>query len=182
MPQPLPRENAKHHYLQETKKMDVLSHFVGVWSEKWCDVDVSNSTKITYDGHALNVVYTKNKFTAQFVDFDFAAQQLRFNLSGGDSGWSFIYTLKYHFEGRLSLNVNRFHDSMSFNGFFKRSEQQSEQLSVPQLDIAAPHQLSPRGPVVSPPVSPFDLDDEEDDEMPDEASLFNLQSRRQSVF
>ncbi|EFA76337.1 cyclin-like F-box containing protein [Heterostelium album PN500] len=128
-PQPLPRVNAKQIYIKESKKVDSISKFVGLWSEQWCDVDVNSSTRISYDGYKISVFYTKNKFSAEFVDFD--GSVLRFKLSGGDSGWSFIYSLKIADHGKLTLNVFRIHDDMSFNGIFKlRSESPEEYPSI----------------------------------------------------
>eukprot|EP01133_Synstelium_polycarpum_P019510 gene19510-23372_t len=122
MPSPLPRINAKSAYIKEYQKMNMVSKFVGLWSEKWCDVDVTNSTKITYDGQNINVHYTKNKFSAIFQDFD--GETLRFKLTGGDSGWSFFYCLTTigMTDGRLALKVNRLHDNMEFAGFFKQRD------------------------------------------------------------
>eukprot|EP01132_Coremiostelium_polycephalum_P003795 gene3795-4723_t len=142
-PRDLPRQNAKFTYFIEDKLYDQVSQFVGIWSEKWCDVDVINSTRISFDGFNLVVEYTKNKFVAQFKEFD--GTNLKFMLTGGDSGWSFLYTLfpiPFHSSmllqqngeqsdignknttdpvkspSALGLNVLRIHDQQQFKGYF----------------------------------------------------------------
>ncbi|KYQ89674.1 cyclin-like F-box containing protein [Tieghemostelium lacteum] len=82
---------AKRFFIQESDFINRLSPFIGLWSEKWCDVDVQNSTKISYNGKDICVEYTKNKFAASFNSF--LENNLVFTLNGGDSGWSFVYTL-----------------------------------------------------------------------------------------
>lgn len=99
--------------------MGEFSNFVGLWSEKWCDVHVVQSTMIETDGTNFFVTYKKNKFQARFHSFD--GDSLAFHLEGGDSGWSFLYTLKVLSENLLQLTVFRVHDKKSFTGFYTRT-------------------------------------------------------------
>lgn len=108
----------KDMFKAERQKLATFSKFVGLWSEKWCDVHVLQSTQIETDGTNFYVTYKKNKFTARFHSFD--GESLSFHLEGGDSGWSFVYTLKYLSENLLQLTVFRAHDKKSFTGFYSR--------------------------------------------------------------
>ncbi|EGC33603.1 hypothetical protein DICPUDRAFT_92380 [Dictyostelium purpureum] len=102
-PRILESQNAKRVYINESRLTKSASKFIGVWSEKWCDVDVLNSTKISFNGEQFMVEYTKNKFEAEFQSFD--GNTLKFKLTGGDSGWSFLYTLSC-FEKQNQQNQN----------------------------------------------------------------------------
>lgn len=102
----------------ERQRLTNFTKFVGLWSEKWCDVHVVQSTIVETDGTNFLVTYKKNKFSAKFLEFD--GDSLSFHLEGGDSGWSFIYTLKYISESLLQLTVFRVHDKKSFTGFYTR--------------------------------------------------------------
>jgi len=108
----------KDMFRTERQRLTTFSNFVGVWSEKWCDVHVVQSTQIETDGTNFFVTYKKNKFQARFNSFD--GDSLSFHLEGGDSGWSFVYTIKYLSENLLQLTVYRAHDKKSFAGFYTR--------------------------------------------------------------
>ncbi|KAF2069709.1 hypothetical protein CYY_008976 [Polysphondylium violaceum] len=111
---------SKKLYTYEYCKIEKAKKFVGLWSEKWCDVDVPCGTKIIYDGHTFSIQYTKNKFSSQFFKYDDATDTLEFFLTGGDSGWSFLYSLKpiQDHLGVLHLTVQRIHDNTIFQGIF----------------------------------------------------------------
>jgi len=111
-------ETWKDMFKTERQRLTTFSKFVGLWSEKWCDVHVLQSTQIETDGTNFFVTYKKNKFTARFQSFD--GESLSFNLEGGDSGWSFVYTIKTLSENLLQLTVYRAHDKKSFTGFYTR--------------------------------------------------------------
>lgn len=106
----------------ELVRIAIVSRFVGLWSEKWCDVNVQHSTLIESDGRNWFVSYKKNKFVATFREFDAASDSLTFHLEGGDSGWSFIYKIKPTSDNKCQLSVFRLHDQKSFNGEFIRNE------------------------------------------------------------
>jgi len=108
----------KNMFRSERQRLEEFSKFVGLWSEKWCDVHVVQSTLIETDGTNFFVTYKKNKFQARFNTFD--GDSLSFHLEGGDSGWSFVYTLKYLSESLLQLSVYRAHDKKTFTGFYTR--------------------------------------------------------------
>jgi len=108
----------KDLFRTERQRLTNFSNFVGLWSEKWCDVHVVQSTQIETDGTNFFVTYKKNKFQARFHSFD--GDSLSFHLEGGDSGWSFVYTVKYLSENLLQLTVYRAHDKKSFAGFYTR--------------------------------------------------------------
>jgi len=108
----------KDMFRTERQRLTNVSKFVGLWSEKWCDVHVVQSTMVETDGTTFFVTYKKNKFQARFHSFD--GESLAFHLEGGDSGWSFLYTLKYLSESLLQLTVFRVHDKKSFTGFYTR--------------------------------------------------------------
>jgi hypothetical protein len=109
----------KDTYRKERERVNIMSKFVGLWSEKWCDVNVSQSTFIETDGNTFSVTYKKNKFVARFLNFD--GDTLTFHLEGGDSGWAFVYTLHPLSDSLLNLNVFRIHDKKTFTGVFTRS-------------------------------------------------------------
>jgi len=109
----------KDLFKTERQRFDLFSKFVGLWSEKWCDVHVLQSTQIETDGTNFFVTYKKNKFTAKFQTFD--GESISFQLEGGDSGWSFVYSLKYLSENLLQLTVFRSHDKKSFSGYYTRN-------------------------------------------------------------
>lgn len=109
----------KDVFKTESQRYTNYSHFVGLWSEKWCDVHVVQSTLIETDGTNFFVTYKKNKFQARFQSFD--GDSLSFHLEGGDSGWSFVYTLKCLSDNLMQLTVYRAHDKKSFTGFYTRS-------------------------------------------------------------
>lgn len=108
----------KDMFRTERQRLTCFSNFIGLWSEKWCDVHVVQSTQIETDGTNFFVTYKKNKFQARFHSFD--GDSLSFQLEGGDSGWSFVYTIKYLSENLLQLTVYRAHDKKSFAGFYTR--------------------------------------------------------------
>jgi len=108
----------KNMFKTERQRLEEFTKFVGLWSEKWCDVHVVQSTLIETDGTNFFVTYKKNKFQARFNTFD--GDSLSFHLEGGDSGWSFVYTLKYLSESLLQLTVHRAHDKKTFTGFYTR--------------------------------------------------------------
>jgi len=110
----------KDTFRDERKRLTHMEKLVGVWSEKWCDVHVNQSTQIETDGQNFIVTYKRNKFNARFLNFDETTQTLSFHLEGGDSGWAFVYTLKPLQENMLHLTVFRVHDKKSFTGFFSR--------------------------------------------------------------
>jgi len=117
--QPIEVDGAwKDMFRTERARFTNLSKFVGMWSEKWCDVHVMQSTQIETDGTNFFVTYKKNKFSAHFHSFD--GETLSFQLEGGDSGWSFVYSLKPLSENLLQLTVFRSHDKKSFTGFYTR--------------------------------------------------------------
>jgi len=109
----------KDTFKTERQRLTDISKFVGLWSEKWCDVHVVQSTQIETDGTNFLVTYKKNKFSAKFLNFD--GDSLSFHLEGGDSGWAFVYTLKTISESLLQLTVFRAHDKKSFSGFYSRT-------------------------------------------------------------
>lgn len=109
----------KDTFRTERQRLTDISRFVGMWSEKWCDVHVVHSTHIETDGTNFLVAYKKNKFSAKFLNFD--GENLSFHLEGGDSGWAFVYTLKPISESLLQLTVYRAHDKKSFTGFYTRT-------------------------------------------------------------
>jgi len=109
----------KDLFKSKRTSFEQFSKFVGLWSEKWCDVHVVQSTLIETDGTTCFVTYNKNKFQARFQSFD--GESLSFHLEGGDSGWAFIYTLKYLSENLLQLTVFRQHDNTTFTGFYTRN-------------------------------------------------------------
>jgi len=109
----------KDTFKTERQRLADMSKFVGMWSEKWCDVHVVQSTHIETDGTNFLVSYKKNKFSARFLSFD--GESLSFHLEGGDSGWAFVYTLKPLSENLLQLTVFRVHDKKSFTGFYTRT-------------------------------------------------------------
>lgn len=108
----------KDMFKTERNRLTNFSKFIGLWSEKWCDVHVQQSTQIETDGTHFFVTYKKNKFSARFNSFD--GESLSFHLEGGDSGWSFVYSLKPLSENLLQLTVFRSHDKKSFTGFYTR--------------------------------------------------------------
>jgi hypothetical protein len=108
----------KDMFRTERQRLNAMSKFVGLWSEKWCDVHVVQSTQIETDGTTFFVTYKKNKFQARFHGFE--GESLSFHLEGGDSGWSFVYSLKYLSESLLQLSVYRAHDKKTFTGFYTR--------------------------------------------------------------
>jgi hypothetical protein len=110
----------KDVFKTERQQLATFSKFIGLWSEKWCDVHVLQSTQIETDGTNFFVTYKKNKFSARFNSFD--GESLSFHLEGGDSGWSFVYTLKYLSDNLLQLTVYRAHDKKSFTGFYTRDK------------------------------------------------------------
>jgi len=109
----------KDTYRAERQRLADFTKFVGLWSEKWCDVHVVQSTQVETDGTNFYVTYKKNKFTARFLSYD--GESLAFHLEGGDSGWAFVYTLKPLSENLLQLTVFRMHDKKSFTGFYTRT-------------------------------------------------------------
>jgi hypothetical protein len=109
----------KELFKSERTRLEQISKFVGLWSEKWCDVHVVQSTQIETDGTSCFVTYKKNKFQARFQSFD--GNTLSFHLEGGDSGWAFIYTLTYLSDSLLQLSVFRVHDKKTFTGFYTRN-------------------------------------------------------------
>jgi len=115
---------SKQLYIYESCKIEKAKKFVGLWSEKWCDVDVPCGTKIYYDGHTFHIQYTKNKFSSQFFKYDESEETLEFFLTGGDSGWSFLYSLKpiQDHLGVLHLTVKRIHDNTLFQGIFVQGD------------------------------------------------------------
>jgi len=124
----------KRVYHVELQRIALCAKFVGQWSEKWCDVNVQHSTLIESDGRGWCVTYKKNKFVAQFRDYDPVADVLTFNLEGGDSGWSFVYKIKPITEHHCQLTVFRVHDQKSFAGDFFRSTPNNQ--TGPQMDNA----------------------------------------------
>jgi len=108
----------KDTFRTERGRLTSISKFIGLWSEKWCDVHVVQSTQVETDGTNFFVTYKKNKFTARFQSFD--GESLSFHLEGGDSGWAFVYTLKPLSDSLLQLTVFRVHDKKSFTGFYTR--------------------------------------------------------------
>jgi len=110
----------KRVYSVELQRIALASKFVGLWSEKWCDVNVQQSTLIESDGRNWSVTYKKNKFVATFREFEASTDTLTFHLEGGDSGWSFIYKIKPLSGDQCHLNVHRLHDQKSFSGEFNR--------------------------------------------------------------
>jgi len=109
----------KDTFRAERQRLTAFSKFVGLWSEKWCDVHVVQSTLIETDGTSFTVTYKKNKFSAKFLSFD--GENLAFHLEGGDSGWAFVYTLSQVSENLLQLSVFRVHDKKTFTGFYTRT-------------------------------------------------------------
>jgi len=103
---------------QERERVYTTAKYIGLWNEKWCDVHVLQSTQIESDGSNFAVTYKKNKFSAQFQEFD--GETLSFHLEGGDSGWSFIYKLKPLPDNLLHLTVYRVHDQKTFTGIFTK--------------------------------------------------------------
>jgi len=110
----------KRVYHVELQRIALASKFVGLWSEKWCDVNVQQSTLIESDGRTWSVTYKKNKFTASFREYDASIDTLTFHLEGGDSGWCFMYKIKPVSEHQCQLSVFRLHDQKSFAGDFFR--------------------------------------------------------------
>jgi len=110
----------KSVYHAELQQFALASKFGGLWSEKWCDVNVQQSTLIESDGRNWTVTYKKNKFAAVFREYDSNNDTLTFHLEGGDSGWSFIYKIKPVSENQCQLSVFRLHDQKSFSGEFNR--------------------------------------------------------------
>jgi hypothetical protein len=110
----------KRMYRIETQRIALCSRFVGLWSEKWCDVNVQQSTLIESDGRGWCVTYKKNKFSASFRDYDPITDTLTFHLEGGDSGWSFVYKIRPQSEHHCQLTVHRMHDQKAFTGDFFR--------------------------------------------------------------
>jgi len=109
----------KDAFKTERQRLTDISKFVGLWSEKWCDVHVVHSTQIETDGTNFFVTYKKNKFSAKFLNFD--GESLAFHLEGGDSGWAFVYTIKTISDNLMQLTVFRVHDKKSFAGFYTRT-------------------------------------------------------------
>jgi len=108
----------KDAFKTERQRLADFSKFLGMWSEKWCDVHFVHSTQIETDGTHFLVTYKKNKFSAKFLNFD--GESMSFHLEGGDSGWAFVYTLKPLSADLLQLTVFRMHDKKSFTGFYTR--------------------------------------------------------------
>jgi len=119
VPKLISEEDWKCAFQREREKVCITAKFVGLWSEKWCDVNVQQSTLIESDGQNFTVTYKKNKFSARFHGFD--GETLTFQLEGGDSGWSFIYKLKPLSESLLHLNVFRVHDQKTFTGVLTKA-------------------------------------------------------------
>lgn len=119
----------KDAFKSERQRLSEFSKFIGLWSEKWCDVHVVHSTQIETDGTSLFVTYKKNKFSARFLKEETPGpsaspcdgESLSFHLEGGDSGWSFVYTLKPLSDSLLQLTVFRMHDKKTFTGFYTRT-------------------------------------------------------------
>jgi len=118
VPKIQPTEDWKCAFQKERERVNTTAKFIGLWNEKWCDVNVLQSTLIESDGTNFFVTYKKNKFTAQFQSFD--GETLTFHLEGGDSGWSFVYKVKPLSDSLLHLNVYRVHDQKTFSGMFTR--------------------------------------------------------------
>ncbi|KAM9968767.1 hypothetical protein ACTFIW_000644 [Dictyostelium discoideum] len=104
-PKLLNTQQCKQVYIQELQTIKSVSQFIGTWHEQWCDVQVLNSTKVSFNGLNFIVEYTKNKFEAEFISFN--GQSLKFKLTGGDSGWSFIYTLTLNNNNNNNQNNNQ---------------------------------------------------------------------------
>jgi len=111
----------KAMYRTERYRLTNVEKFVGMWSEKWCDVHVVQSTQITTDGTNFFVTYQRNKFNARFLEFNTTSESVSFHLEGGDSGWAFVYTLKPISPDLLHLTVFRIHDKKTFTGFYMRT-------------------------------------------------------------
>jgi len=111
-------DNWMDSFHQERDRMAFTSKFVGSWSEKWCDVNVLQSTTIDSDGTNFLVSYQKNKFSATFRGIENGC--FSFHLEGGDSGWSFVYHLRPLSDSMLHLTVSRVHDGKIFVGVFSR--------------------------------------------------------------
>jgi len=124
---------------EERERLEFHSKFVGSWSEKWCDVNVINSTTIETDGTNFIVTYKKNKFSATLRGIE--ADCLSFNLEGGDSGWSFLYQVRPLSESMLHLSVTRIHDQKVFCGTFTRHSTTAPATPEPQTADADPMQL-----------------------------------------
>jgi len=112
-------DNWRESFHQERDRMMFTSKFLGSWSEKWCDVNVIQSTTIDSDGTNFIVSYQKNKFSATFRGIE--GDCFSFHLEGGDSGWSFVYQLRPLSDSVLHLTVNRVHDQKNFSGVFTRN-------------------------------------------------------------
>jgi len=119
VPKLISEEDWKCAFQREREKVCTAAKFVGLWSEKWCDVNVQQSTLIESDGQNFTVTYKKNKFSARFQGFD--GETITFQLEGGDSGWSFIYKLKPLSDSLLHLNVFRVHDQKTFTGVLTKA-------------------------------------------------------------
>jgi hypothetical protein len=108
----------KDTFKKERERVNLASKHVGLWSEKWCDVNVLQSTLIETDGTTFIVTYKKNKFSAKFLNLE--NDTLSFHLEGGDSGWAFIYKLRPLSDSTLQLSVYRVHDQKTFTGVFTK--------------------------------------------------------------
>eukprot|EP00026_Physarum_polycephalum_P010308 Phypoly_transcript_10466.p1 GENE.Phypoly_transcript_10466~~Phypoly_transcript_10466.p1 ORF type:complete len:162 (+),score=21.69 Phypoly_transcript_10466:146-631(+) len=75
----------KDMFRTERQRLTNFSNFVGLWSEKWCDVHVVQSTLIETDGTNFFVTYKKNKFQARFQSFD--GDSLSFHLEVCVRAW-----------------------------------------------------------------------------------------------
>jgi len=117
-PEVVPDNQWKDAFKSEKKRVTDAAKFVGIWSEKWCDVNVPQSTVIETDGLIWIVTYKKNKFSSRFIHYD--GDSMSFHLEGGDSGWSFVYTVKFLSDSLLQLSVFRTHDKKVFTGVFTR--------------------------------------------------------------
>lgn len=98
-----------------TSSAGALAPFLGRWSERWSNVEDTDSLVIAATpGGAPDVRATSSSWRVWDEKFD--GRRLSFRLRGGPSDWEFIYTAEYDSPGRLRLRVHRVHDNQDFTG------------------------------------------------------------------
>ena len=92
-----------------------FSSFLGVWSERWGDVNNRNNIMMTQaDGKPK--VKMSDDDSWRVWDERFEDGVLTFQIRGGYSNLEFIYSVKRTPSGQMELTVHRLHDGKTFKG------------------------------------------------------------------